>query len=59
MGEAAVPFLLNELRLRPGHWFWALKQITGENPMRPEHAGNLRRMTEDWLTWGEKNGSEH
>ena len=50
MGEDAVPLLLDEMRLRPGHWFWALKQITGQSPMRPEHAGSLRRMTEDWLT---------
>ena len=56
MGKDAIPLILEEMKQRPGHWFCALKAITGENPMRPEHAGNIKRMTEDWLFWGERNG---
>ncbi len=56
MGVDAIPLLLHEMEHRPGHWFWALKHITGENPMRPEHAGNLKCMTEDWLAWGKERG---
>ena len=56
MGKDAIPLILEEMKQRPGHWFCALKAITGENPMRPDHAGNLNQMTEDWLAWGERNG---
>lgn len=56
MGGDAVPLILDELRRKPGHWFWALKAITGANPMRPEHAGNVKRMTADWLAWGDEHG---
>ena len=30
MGPPAVPLILRELRDWPGHWFRALKRITGE-----------------------------
>src|ERR1700687_4065288 len=35
MGREALPFLLAELRRKPDHWFWALKAITGEDPVPP------------------------
>jgi len=56
MGPIAIPYILSELRQKPGHWFWALNAITGENPVAPEHRGNIRKMTEDWLRWGKANG---
>jgi hypothetical protein len=28
-----------------------LKAITGEDPVMPEHAGNLSDMTNAWLRW--------
>lgn len=51
-----VPVLLGELERRPDWWFMALTAITGEQPVRPEHAGNLTAMTEDWLAWGRQRG---
>lgn len=56
MGSVAVPLILQELKKQPGHWFWALKSITGEDPVLPEHRGRIRQMTEAWLRWGEKHG---
>lgn len=56
MGETALPFILEEMRNRGGHWFWALRAITGENPVPPEHRGNVEAMTEDWLQWGRERG---
>ena len=56
MGEKAVPLILQELQNQPDHWFWALNTITGENPIPPEAAGNIRLMTEAWLEWGKKKG---
>jgi hypothetical protein len=56
MGTIAIPFILSELKKKPGHWFWALKSITGEDPIPPEHRGHLKQMTEDWLKWGQGQG---
>ena len=56
MGEKAVPLILQELQNQPDHWFWALNTITGQNPIPPDAAGNIRLMTEAWLEWGKKKG---
>jgi len=56
MGKPAVPLLLRELQREPNHWFWALSTITGENPIPPESAGNVKEMATAWLKWGKSNG---
>jgi hypothetical protein len=56
MGQAIIPLLLQELEARSGRWFWALKSITGTDPVPPEHQGQTRAMTEAWLTWGRGQG---
>ncbi len=56
MGTVVVPFILSELKRKPGHWFWALKAITGEDPVLPEQRGRINEMTEAWLRWGRKQG---
>ncbi|HVN82499.1 MAG TPA: hypothetical protein VMW38_26170 [Terriglobia bacterium] len=56
MGPTAVPLILHELRRSPDHWFWALRSITGENPVPEESRGNMREMAEAWLTWGAAKG---
>lgn len=56
MGQIAIPLILSAMEKKPDHWFWALRSITGEDPVLPEHRGRLRQMTEDWLRWGRKNG---
>ena len=56
MGPAVLHLILSELAREPDHWFWALSAITGENPVSPEVAGNLTRMTEAWLQLGRKRG---
>ncbi|MBI5409314.1 MAG: hypothetical protein HZA14_08110 [Nitrospirae bacterium] len=56
MGQVAVPLILSEMRKKPDHWFWALRSITGEDPVLPEHRGRLKQMTEDWLKWGRDKG---
>jgi len=55
MGRAAIALILRELQAAPDHWFWALKAITGEDPVPREHRGNVRAMTDAWLTWGAQN----
>ncbi len=56
LGPSVVPYILRDLQLKPNHWFWALVAITGENPVMPDDAGNIRRMTAAWLDWGRKHG---
>ncbi|MEX0724783.1 MAG: hypothetical protein WD065_00855 [Planctomycetaceae bacterium] len=56
MGEPALPLIFEELKERGGHWFWALRAISGENPVPPEHSGNIAAMTGDWLKWGQEHG---
>lgn len=52
MGWEAVPFLLREVEQKSGHWFTALKWITGEDVVKPEMRGNIRAIREAWLQWG-------
>ena len=56
MGQAVIPLLLAELEREPDFWFAALREITGANPVLPEHRGNLRAMSDDWLAWGRQLG---
>ncbi len=56
MGPIAIPLILEELRREPDHWFWALEAITEEDPVPPEARGQVRRMAEAWVRWGEEQG---
>ena len=52
LGPAALPLIFRQLSRDPDHWFWALKAITGEDPVPPAARGNLGKMKEAWLQWG-------
>jgi hypothetical protein len=52
MGKPAIPLILHELATNGGHWFWALRHITHENPVSPQDAGNIPKIREAWLRWG-------
>ena len=54
MGKTAIPLILFEMMAKPGHWFWALKSITGEDPVSPEQRGDVNEMTQAWLRWGKE-----
>lgn len=56
LGLPVLPFLFRELKENGGHWFLALSSITGQNPVKPEDRGRVKRMTEAWLNWGEEHG---
>lgn len=56
LGRDAVPLLLRELQREPDHWFWALKAITGVDPVEPRQRGQIREMTEAWLRWAREQG---
>lgn len=55
MGMTAVEFILMEIAGEgdePDQWFWALRAITGENPVPEEEQGDYVRMAKRWLEWG-------
>ena len=56
LGQPAVPLILERMRSQGGHWFEALEQITGEDPVSPADYGNIAAMQNSWLQWGEDRG---
>jgi hypothetical protein len=52
MGDEAIPLLLRELETRPHFWFAALREITGEDPVKEQDRGHLENMRQAWLEWG-------
>jgi hypothetical protein len=56
MGQDAIPLILAEMKRKPGHWFWALKSITGDDPVLPAQRGRVKEMTKAWLNWGVEQG---
>ena len=55
MGPEVLPFIFKELEHKLDHWFWALREITQENPVSNKHRGNLTKMSEDWFKWAKRN----
>lgn len=56
MGKQAVPLILERMRRQGGHWFIALRVITGDNPVKLADRGKVAVMQASWLEWGEANG---
>ena len=56
MGEPVVPLILERMREDRRHWYFALRAITGANPVNPADRGKVAIMQEAWLQWGEVNG---
>ena len=59
LGPDVVPILIEELKERPNYWFWALKAITGEDPVDPQDRGNLDKMAKAWIDWAERGWITH
>lgn len=56
MGERAVPLLLEEMKERPDQWDWALRAITGEDPVPRDSWGKLNEIAAAWIAWGRERG---
>ena len=56
LGELAVPLILQRMQTQGGHWFHALRDITGENPVKRSDWGKVAAIQASWLEWGEANG---
>ena len=57
MGQPAVPLILERMKSSGGHWFEALHEITGADPVDPKDCGDVAAMQKSWLDWGKSNGS--
>ena len=59
MGADALPMILEDLRHCSGHWYWALKAISNEDPVVPRDRGSIKKMKAAWLQWGKTKGLVH
>jgi hypothetical protein len=55
-GIAIVPFILEDLKNGPDHWYWALGAITGANPAENAPPGDIAAISGAWLEWGRRKG---
>jgi len=44
LGKPVIPLLLVELELEPDHWFIALHELTGAEPVPEESRGRIDKM---------------
>jgi hypothetical protein len=51
LGDSVVPLIIDKLRKENAHLFIALSRITGENPVKKENMGKVKKMAEDWIQW--------
>ena len=58
LGMDAVPFIIAELASRPDHWFTALEEITGENPVSLADRKHVFQAVDAWVQWGASRGYE-
>ena len=56
MGERAIPLLIEEMKERPDQWDWALRTITGTDPVPREWWGKLKDIAAAWVAWGRDRG---
>ena len=56
LGPEVLPWLLRDLEDNHTHWFCALREITGADPIPAAAAGDVPRMVEAWLAWAKEHG---
>ena len=56
MGRPALPLILEDMEQHGGHWFAALKAISGEDPVPRDDRGRIRKMQNSWIEWGRDRG---
>ena len=53
-GESALPMILRDLEKSHAQWFYALSAIANESPVSSEDCGDIKAMTEAWVSWGKE-----
>ncbi len=56
MGPEVVPLMLRDLQKTHRHWFWALRHLTGHDPVSSKERGNVESMANAWIKWGKEKG---
>jgi hypothetical protein len=56
MGPNVIRLILRRVQTGEGHWFLALRALTGANPVKPQDAGRLAKMAQAWVEWGKQRG---
>jgi len=59
MGPEAIRLVISQLRSEgdePDQWFWALKVLSGADPVKEEDRGDFLKMTDAWIAWAENEG---
>jgi hypothetical protein len=54
MGSEAIPLILRQMESEgddPDHWSWALRALTSANPVPDAIRGNMKAISNAWLTW--------
>lgn len=54
MGRTAIPYILDDLRRDPDHWFEALVFLTGANPIPYDFDGTVSDAVQLWIDWGHR-----
>jgi hypothetical protein len=54
MGRHAIPLIISELRKSPSLLVFAAQSITGETPYLKCERGNIKAMTNAWISWSER-----
>jgi hypothetical protein len=56
MGPRVIPLIVRELQREPGHWFVALKALSGRDPVPDRLRGDVAGMAWAWINWAAANG---
>jgi hypothetical protein len=56
LGQAAIPFILEELKSDPAPWFAALRALSGRDDIGRDTPGKFRQIADAWIRWGTENG---
>ena len=53
LGDDIIPLLIKDMYNFKGDWSYALKKITGDNPVKKESKGKIDEIKKDWIDWYE------
>ena len=61
-GPRVVPLIMKQLEEEndePDMWFWALRFLTGANPVKEEQQGDIVAMSKAWRGWWRTNKAHY